>query len=429
MHWPRRKGPGEGTGWIPLASAWSAHCRSTARSSDDVLLRLRRDSAASRAALDPRRPRRGRGRGRASPPPAPAGRPRPGCGTTRASRSRRRRCGSWRPAPTRCASPSSRTLARARLGRRGRQLVRPRAGGRRRARRGAALARDARRPHAAWLICRPPRLRPRRSRELEHPRFIFPSHSRRVPETRARHDDTHCSGRPPRSPRGGRPDGQRGAPIRGCYAAMSATADRQRSCTVVGRDRGREQGLAHQELVDGGRARAALGDRPHDEALTAAHVAAHEHVRRGSCGTSSSRATLPRSLISTPSCSSRPGRCGPTKPIASSTSSHVELEVGALDPLERHPPVDDLLLDLVRTQPAQVAVVVAEEALGVDRVDALAALFVRGRDPVDHRVGRPRHRLDARRRAAGAGSRTGAPRSRPGGSPCRDSRRRCRRRR
>ena len=73
-----------------------------------------------------------------------------------------------------------------------------------------------------------------------------------------------------------------------------------------------------------------------------------------------------------------------------------QLEVGALDLLERHAAVDELLLDLVGTQRAHVAVVVAEEALGVHRVHALAALFVGGRDAVDHRVGRPRHRLDAR---------------------------------
>ena len=45
-----------------------------------------------------------------------------------------------------------------------------------------------------------------------------------------------------------------------------------------------------------------------------------------------------------------------------------QLEVGALDLLERHAAVDDLLLDLVRAQRAHVAVVVAEEALGVHRV-------------------------------------------------------------
>ena len=47
------------------------------------------------------------------------------------------------------------------------------------------------------------------------------------------------------------------------------------------------------------------------------------------------------------------------------------------------------LLDLVAAQCAHVAVVVAEEALRVHRVDALDTLLVRGRDAVDHRVGRP----------------------------------------
>ena len=44
------------------------------------------------------------------------------------------------------------------------------------------------------------------------------------------------------------------------------------------RDRGRQGRRAHQVLVDGGRAGPTLGDRPHDQALAAAHVAAHEHV-------------------------------------------------------------------------------------------------------------------------------------------------------
>src|SRR5262249_42154989 len=47
-------------------------------------------------------------------------------------------------------------------------------------------------------------------------------------------------------------------------------------------------------------------------------------------------------------------------------------------------------LHFVREQGADVAVVVTEEALGVDREDALASLFVRGRDAVDHRPRRPR---------------------------------------
>ena len=73
-----------------------------------------------------------------------------------------------------------------------------------------------------------------------------------------------------------------------------------------------------------------------------------------------------------------------------------QLEVGALDLLE--PAVDHL--DLVRTQRAHVAVVVADEALGVHAVDALAALFVRRRHPED--VGERRPRVGGR---AGVGRR------------------------
>ena len=47
-----------------------------------------------------------------------------------------------------------------------------------------------------------------------------------------------------------------------------------RILNLIGKLRG-----THEELVDRGRARAAFGDRPHDEALTAAHVATDEHVR------------------------------------------------------------------------------------------------------------------------------------------------------
>ena len=66
-----------------------------------------------------------------------------------------------------------------------------------------------------------------------------------------------------------------------------------------------------------------------------------------------------------------------------------ELEVGALDLLEDHAAVDELLLDLVGAQRPHVAGLVAEEALGVHREDPLAALFVRARGAVDERPGRP----------------------------------------
>ena len=63
-----------------------------------------------------------------------------------------------------------------------------------------------------------------------------------------------------------------------------------------------------------------------------------------------------------------------------------QLEVGALDLLEAA--VDHL--DLVGPQGPHVAVVVAEEALGVDGVHPLAALLVGRRRAEHERPGRPR---------------------------------------
>ena len=67
---------------------------------------------------------------------------------------------------------------------------------------------------------------------------------------------------------------------------------------------------------------------------------------------------------------------GPTKPIARSTSSHGSSK-SVPSTFSNSAAVDDLLLDLVGPQRPHVAVVVAEEALGVDREDPLAALLVR----------------------------------------------------
>ena len=106
-----------------------------------------------------------------------------------------------------------------------------------------------------------------------------------------------------------------------------------------------------------------------------------------------------------------------------------ELEVGALDLLERHAAVDELLLDLVGPQRAHVAGVVAEEALGVHRVHALAALLVGRRDAVDHRIRRPRHRVGAGVGRAGQDLELVDRRGALADARCRDSRRRCRRRR
>jgi hypothetical protein len=158
--------------------------------------------------------------------------------------------------------------------------------------------------------------------------------------------------------------------------------------------------------------RTALGDRPHDQALAAAHVAGDEHavtlVRKPRRGRRC-RARRARRRAGRAARRAR-GRRSPSR----AARGRRELEVGALDLLERHAAVDAPSARPRGPRSARdVAVVVAEEALGVDRVDPLAALLVRRRDAVDHRVGRPRHRVSARASGGGAGSRTGAPTAAP----------------
>ena len=99
-----------------------------------------------------------------------------------------------------------------------------------------------------------------------------------------------------------------------------------------------------------------------------------------------SRATLPRASKATPR-SVEPA--APLRADEAHRQQHElarQLEVGALDLLEAA--VDHL--DLVRPQRAHVAVVVADEALGVDREDPLAALFVGRRRALHQRPRRPR---------------------------------------
>src|SRR5690348_13573032 len=52
-----------------------------------------------------------------------------------------------------------------------------------------------------------------------------------------------------------------------------------RASVALRDERRRQVGVSDQPAVDGRGGRAALGDGPHDEALTAAHVAGHEHAR------------------------------------------------------------------------------------------------------------------------------------------------------
>ena len=123
---------------------------------------------------------------------------------------------------------------------------------------------------------------------------------------------------------------------------------------------------------------------------------------------SSSRATLPRSVELDAELVEQAVALGADEAHGQQHELARQLEVGALDLLEAA--VDHL--DLVGPQRPHVAVVVAEEALGVDREHPLAALLVGRRRAVHQRprrprgrvgpgVGRPRHDLELvdRRRA------------------------------
>ena len=115
--------------------------------------------------------------------------------------------------------------------------------------------------------------------------------------------------------------------------------------------------------------------------------------------TSSSRATLPRSVEVDAELARAGPRCsGPTKPMASSTSS-ASSSKSVPSTFSNRPSTSSTSWALQRPH---AAVVVAEERLGVDARDALAALLVGRGDLVDHRLGRPRVRCRAARRAAGA---------------------------
>ncbi len=151
------------------------------------------------------------------------------------------------------------------------------------------------------------------------------------------------------------------------------------------RDRRGEEGLPHQPGVDPGCARTALGDRPHDEALAAAHVAAGEDARlvgheHGIALDVAARIEVDAELLE------QALLLRAEKTHRQEHQLHGQLEVGALDLLELA--VDHL--HLVGTQRAHVAVVVGKEALGVDAVDTVATLLV-GRRHAEHvRPRRPR---------------------------------------
>src|SRR4051812_34200330 len=140
----------------------------------------------------------------------------------------------------------------------------------------------------------------------------------------------------------------------------SGTQNEQGEGSGRGRDEGRgEQAVAHEVAVDGGGATASLGDRPHDEALAAAHVAGDEDAGnvRGPVGAGdvAPRRDVDAELLEQSRTLRTDEAHGEEHQLA------LELRIGAFDLHEL--PVDHL--DLVVPEAAEVAVVVAEEALGV----------------------------------------------------------------
>src|SRR4029453_64015 len=108
----------------------------------------------------------------------------------------------------------------------------------------------------------------------------------------------------------------------------------------------------------------------------------------------SSRHTLPRSVSRTPSCSSMPARSGPTKPMARRTRRQGRVNSVPDLSLKRGRPATIALSISPPPRPGAAApgaraARVADEALGRDGVDALAALGVRGGDAVDVWPGGP----------------------------------------
>ena len=162
------------------------------------------------------------------------------------------------------------------------------------------------------------------------------------------------------------------------YEQLAPVVERPRRVVTCGRasgdravrgvDRTGEHGAAREVGVHARGGRPALGDRPHDERLAAAHVAADEDARRRwSCSARRARRCRARSS-STPRCRAAPRFSGPTKPIASSTSCAGQLLLGARDRLE---PALGVALDLDEPQRApRWPSLVADELAGGDRVDA-----------------------------------------------------------
>ena len=176
---------------------------------------------------------------------------------------------------------------------------------------------------------------------------------------------------------------------------------------------------------DRGRGGAALGDRPDDQRLAAAHVAGDEHAGHRRLRSRRPRATLPRSVNSTPRSVSRPSLLRADETHRQQHQVGLEFEVACPRPSRTCRPTSR---PRAPCSAGDVAVP-ADELLGVDREHALAALFVRRGHPEHQRVGRPRGGVGARlRRARHDLELVHAGRALPV-RRCPGSRRRCRRRR
>ena len=103
----------------------------------------------------------------------------------------------------------------------------------------------------------------------------------------------------------------------------------------------------------------------------------------------SSRQTLPRSVSLTSRSLQQPALLGPDESHRQQHEIGFHLELAAGDRLERDAAVVDDAADPAAAQRANAAVVAAQLG-GRDGVDALAALFVRGRGAEDVRPQRPR---------------------------------------
>src|SRR6266508_389855 len=147
-------------------------------------------------------------------------------------------------------------------------------------------------------------------------------------------------------------------------------------------ERGGKVGAAHQVGVHAAGRAPRLADGPDDEGLAALHVAGREDARQARHPVPvppdiAALGELDAELLE------HPGALGADESHGEERQLAGEDELGAGDLLERDAAVVLHHLDLRDLQRPEVPPLVAEKALGRDRVDAIAALLVRGGDALD----------------------------------------------